>query len=45
MSSQSLLENTIKQLEYIGEILNLDKNIIEFLKHPKRTLEVSITTP
>jgi glutamate dehydrogenase/leucine dehydrogenase len=42
MSSQSLLENTIKQLEYIGEILNLDKNIIEFLKHPKRTLEVSI---
>ena len=42
MYSKSLLENVFQQLELVGESLKLDRNIIEFLKHPKRTVEVSV---
>ena len=34
--------NATKQLENAAGFLNLDKNVLEVLKHPKRVLEVSI---
>ncbi len=34
--------NATKQLENAAELLDLDKNILEILKNPKRILEVSI---
>jgi len=34
--------NATKQLENAASLLNLDKNVLEILKNPKRILEVSI---
>jgi glutamate dehydrogenase len=41
MSSNSFV-NATKQLENAGRLLNLDDNVMEVLKNPKRILEVSI---
>lgn len=38
----SLFENTLKQINEAAEIMNLDKDIITILSHPKRVLQVSL---
>jgi len=38
----SLFENTLKQINEAAEIMNLDKDIITILSHPKRVLQVSM---
>jgi len=40
--SKNPFTNATKQLENVAGFLNLDKNILEILKNPKRILEVSI---
>jgi len=42
LSEFSLLSNVIRDLEYVAGIIELDRDILEFLKVPKRVLEVSI---
>jgi glutamate dehydrogenase/leucine dehydrogenase len=38
----SLFENTLKQINEAAEIMNLDKDIITILSHPKRIMQVSM---
>lgn len=38
----SLFENTLKQINQAAEIMDLDKDIITILSHPKRVLQVSM---
>jgi len=38
----SLFENTLKQINEAAEIMNLDKDIITILSHPKRIMQVSL---
>ena len=40
--SKNPFTNATKQLENAAELLNLNKNVLEILKNPKRVLEVSI---
>ena len=35
-------QNAVKQLEYAGEVMNLDPNVLTRLKMPKRALIVSV---
>lgn len=42
MSETSLLNNVIRDLEHVADIIGLERDILEFLKVPKRVLEVSI---
>ena len=41
--SKNPFTNATKQLENAAELLNLNKNVLEILKNPKRILEVSIS--
>ncbi|MGQ9507565.1 MAG: glutamate dehydrogenase, partial [Candidatus Bathycorpusculaceae bacterium] len=43
MQEQSALDTALEQLRIAAEKLNLDPGIHEMLKHPKRSLIVSIT--
>ncbi len=38
----SLFENTLKQINEAAEIMNLEKDIITILSHPKRIMQVSL---
>jgi glutamate dehydrogenase/leucine dehydrogenase len=38
----SLFENTVKQIRQAAQIMNLDPNIEEILKNPKRVINVSV---
>jgi len=42
LSETSLLNNVIRDLEHVADIIGLERDILEFLKVPKRVLEVSI---
>jgi len=42
LSEFNLLNNVLRELEYVAGIIGLDRDILEFLKVPKRVLEVSI---